>query len=105
MDKSVPVGEDADRRRTFMRGKTPVEALRGVNLRIEPREFLSILGPAGNVKRALLHLIGALDKPTSGKLLADGVEIATLNDNQLDVRMKIGMVCFKFKQVDALRYE
>ena len=79
-----------------MLGKVPVEALRGVNLNVKPGEFLSILGPSGSGKSTLLNLIGALDKPTSGTLLIDGVDESTLNDNQLtDLRGKIGFV-FEF---------
>jgi putative ABC transport system ATP-binding protein len=54
------------------------------------------LGPSGSGKSTLLNLIGALDKPTSGKLYIDGVDLSTLNDNQLtSVRLKIGFV-FQF---------
>jgi putative ABC transport system ATP-binding protein len=82
--------------KTYTIGKIPVNALQGVNLWVEKGEFLSILGPSGSGKSTLLNLIGALDKPTSGKLLIDGVELSTLNDNQLtEVRMKIGFV-FQF---------
>ncbi len=93
---STPVVEAVGLRKTYMLGKVPVEALRGLNLRVERGEFLSILGPSGSGKSTLLNLIGALDKPTSGKLLIDGVEVSTLNDNQLtDIRRKIGFV-FQF---------
>jgi putative ABC transport system ATP-binding protein len=93
---SIPVVEAVGLRKTYMLGKVPVEALRGINLRVERGEFLSILGPSGSGKSTLLNLIGALDKPTSGKLLIDGVDISTLNDNQLtNIRLKIGFV-FQF---------
>ena len=93
---STPVVEAIALRKTYMLGKVPVDALRGINLRVERGEFLSILGPSGSGKSTLLNLIGALDKPTSGKLLIDGVDISTLNDNQLtNIRLKIGFV-FQF---------
>jgi putative ABC transport system ATP-binding protein len=83
-------------KKTYMLGKVPVEALRGVNLKVESGDFLAVLGPSGSGKSTLLNLIGALDKPTEGKMLIEGVDVSTLNDNQLaDVRRRIGFV-FQF---------
>jgi putative ABC transport system ATP-binding protein len=91
-----PVVEAVDLKKTYMLGKIPVEALRGVNLRVESGDFLAILGPSGSGKSTLLNLIGALDKPTSGTLLIDGVDVSKLNDNQLaDLRRRVGFV-FQF---------
>jgi putative ABC transport system ATP-binding protein len=91
-----PVVEAIDLEKTYLLGKVPVEALRGINLKVESGEFLSVLGPSGSGKSTLLNLIGALDKPTSGKLLIDGIDLSTLNDSQLTaVRLKIGFV-FQF---------
>ncbi len=93
---STSVVEAIELKKTYMLGKIPVEALRGVNLKVDRGEFLSILGPSGSGKSTLLNLIGALDKPTSGTLLIDGVDVSKLNDNQLtDIRLKIGFV-FQF---------
>ncbi|MBT0159117.1 ABC transporter ATP-binding protein [Candidatus Bathyarchaeota archaeon A05DMB-2] len=90
------VVEAVDLKKTYMLGKIPVEALRGVSLKVEKGDFLSVLGPSGSGKSTLLNLIGALDKPTEGKLLIDGVDVSTLSDNQLaDLRRKIGFV-FQF---------
>ncbi len=100
---STLVVEAAELKKTYMLGKVPVEALRGINLKVERGEFLSILGPSGSGKSTLLNLVGALDKPTSGRLLIDGVDISTLNDNQLtDVRRKIGFVFQFFNLIPRL---
>jgi putative ABC transport system ATP-binding protein len=67
-----------------------------VNLKVESGDFLAILGPSGSGKSTLLNLIGALDKPTEGKLLIEGVNVSTLNDNQLaGLRRRVGFV-FQF---------
>ncbi|MEM4228234.1 MAG: ABC transporter ATP-binding protein [Thermoproteota archaeon] len=85
-----------DLRKTYMQGKIPVEALRGVNLEVWEDEFLSILGPSGSGKSTLLNLIGALDKPTGGGLFIENIDVSALNENQLaDLRMRIGFV-FQF---------
>src|SRR3989337_3833751 len=87
------VVEAIDLKKTYMLGKVPVEALRGVNLKIEKGDFLAVLGPSGSGKSTLLNLIGALDKPSSGTLLIDGVEVSKLNDSQLaDLRLRVGFV-------------
>jgi len=92
----VPIVEAVDLKKTYMLGKIPVEALRGVNLKVESGDFLAILRPSGSGKSTMLNLIGALDKPTAGALLIDGVNISTLNDNQLaDLRRRVGFV-FQF---------
>jgi putative ABC transport system ATP-binding protein len=92
----VPVVEAVNLKKTYMLGKIPVEALRGVNLKVESGDFLAILGPSGSGKSTLLNLIGALDKPTAGTLLIDGVDISKLNDSQLaDLRRRVGFV-FQF---------
>jgi len=82
--------------KTYMLGKVPVEALRGLNLKIEKGDFVAILGPSGSGKSTLLNLIGALDKPSSGTLLIDGIDVSKLNDGQLaDLRLRVGFV-FQF---------
>ncbi|MCK4313937.1 ATP-binding cassette domain-containing protein, partial [Candidatus Bathyarchaeota archaeon] len=86
-----------------MLGKVPIEALRGVDLRVEKGDFLAILGPSGSGKSTLLNMIGALDKPTEGKVFIEGVDISTLDDNGLaDLRQKIGFVFQFFNLIPRL---
>jgi len=103
LTKTTPVVEALDVKKTYMLGKVPVEALRGVNLTVESGDFVAILGPSGSGKSTMLNLIGALDKPTAGTLLIDGVDISKLNDNQLaELRLKIGFVFQFFNLIPRL---
>jgi len=67
----------------YFLGPNVVSALNGISLKIRKGEFVSIMGPSGSGKSTLLNLIGALDKPTSGKVLIDGVDISRLDDEKL----------------------
>jgi putative ABC transport system ATP-binding protein len=99
----VAIVEAKNLEKTYMLGKIPVHALQGVNFKVEVGDFVSILGPSGSGKSTMLNLIGALDKPTSGTLLIDGVDISKLNDNQLtDLRRKIGFVFQFFNLIPRL---
>ena len=103
MSKRTLVVEATNVTKTYMLGKVPVEALRGVNLKVESGDFVAILGPSGSGKSTMLNLVGALDKPTSGTLLIDGVDISKLNDNQLaELRLKIGFVFQFFNLIPRL---
>jgi putative ABC transport system ATP-binding protein len=96
MTSLTTIVEAVNLTKTYILGKIPVNALRGVNLRVESGDFLAILGPSGSGKSTLLNLIGALDKPTEGSMLVEGVDVSTLNDDQLaDLRSRIGFV-FQF---------
>jgi len=100
---TIPVVETANLRKTYMLGKVPVNALCGVNLKVEKGDFLAILGPSGSGKSTLLNMIGALDKPTQGKVLINGVDVSTLNDNKLaDLRQSIGFVFQFFNLIPRL---
>ncbi len=97
------VVETRNLKKTYILGKVPVNALQGVNLKVEDGDFLAILGPSGSGKSTLLNLIGALDKPTEGKMLIEGTDISTLNDNQLaDLRRRIGFVFQFFNLIPRL---
>jgi len=96
MAPATTIVEAVNLKKTYMLGKVPVNALDRVNLKVESGDFLAVLGPSGSGKSTLLNLIGALDKPTEGKLLIEGVDVSTLNDDQLaDLRRRIGFV-FQF---------
>jgi len=91
-------------RRTYIMGKVPVDALRGIDFRIKAGDFIAIVGPSGSGKSTLLNLIGALDKPTEGKMLIDGVDVSTLDGNQLaDLRRKVGFVFQFFNLIPRLK--
>ncbi|MBW1980977.1 MAG: ABC transporter ATP-binding protein [Deltaproteobacteria bacterium] len=69
--------------KTFQLGKHKVEALKGINLEIRAGEYVSIMGPSGSGKSTLFNMIGGLDKPTSGKVFIDEVDIAQLDAYEL----------------------
>lgn len=69
--------------RVYDQLKEPVVALQEVNLTIGRREFISIMGPSGSGKSTLLHILGALDRPSTGSYLLDGVDLTLLKDKQL----------------------
>ena len=69
--------------KTYVTGDTETHALAGVSLAVEPGEFVAIMGPSGSGKSTLMNLLGLLDTPTSGAYLIDGVDVATLVDDEL----------------------
>jgi putative ABC transport system ATP-binding protein len=89
--------ELVDVTKVYDTGRTPVHAVRGVSLRIAAGEFVSIMGPSGSGKSTLMHLLGALDTPTSGRALFQGCDLQELSDRERSRfrRTKIGFV-FQF---------
>ncbi|MGK5087268.1 ABC transporter ATP-binding protein [Bdellovibrionota bacterium FG-2] len=86
-----------DLKKTYTQGNQTIEALRGVSVKIERGEFVSIMGPSGSGKSTLLHLIGGLDRATSGKVLIDQQNLTLLSDSELSRfrRLKLGFI-FQF---------
>ncbi|MEE9191461.1 MAG: ABC transporter ATP-binding protein, partial [Candidatus Aerophobetes bacterium] len=81
--------------------KVNIAALNGISLEIEEEEFVSITGPSGSGKSTLMHIIGCLDRPTSGRLLLDHGEMGKLKDNALaEIRNK--KIGFVFQQFNLL---
>ena len=74
--------------------ETAVHALRGVDLSVEKGEFVAVVGTSGSGKSTLLHMLGGLDRPTSGSVTVDGKDIFSLKDEALTIfrRRKIGFV-------------
>jgi putative ABC transport system ATP-binding protein len=85
-------------------GSRSVEALRGVSLSVAQGEFLAIMGSSGSGKSTMLHLLGGLDRPTSGEVVIDGVNISRLDDDQatLTRRAKTGFVFQFFNLIPLL---
>ena len=83
---------------------TLVKALNGVDLEVGKGEFLSIVGTSGSGKSTLLHMLGGLDRPTSGKVYVDGKDIFKLKDEELTIfrRRKIGFVFQNYNLVPIL---
>ncbi len=82
----------------------PVEVLHGIDLTIGRGELLSIVGPSGSGKSTMLHLMGTLDLPTTGSVLIDGVDVATLSDRQLSSfrARTLGFVFQQFYLIDGV---
>ena len=96
--------ETNDLRKIYGSGDTEVKALDGVNLRVENGEFVAIVGTSGSGKSTLLHMLGGLDRPTSGTVTVDGRDIFALKDETLTIfrRRKIGFVFQSYNLVPVL---
>jgi putative ABC transport system ATP-binding protein len=96
--------ETVELTKIYKMGPSEIRALDGVNLAIEKGEFLSVMGRSGSGKSTLLNLIGCLDRPTSGTVILDGVEVTRLPKGKLPQirREKVGFVFQQFNLIPTL---
>lgn len=93
-----------DLKKIYGSGENEVHALDGVNLQVEKGEFVAVVGTSGSGKSTLLHMLGGLDRPTSGSVTVDGKDIFSLKDEELTIfrRRKIGFVFQNYNLVPVL---
>ncbi len=90
--------------RTYARGSHPVQALKNVNLSVSPGEFIAVTGPSGSGKSTLLHILGCIEKLTSGCYYLNGDDVGALSDDELAAlrAQKIGFIFQAFHLLPAL---
>ena len=93
-----------DLTRTFEMGESTVDALRGINLEVTPGQFVALVGPSGSGKSTFLNMVGGLDRPTSGELWVDGMELSTSKEKALTEhrRRRVGFVFQSFNLLPRL---
>jgi len=100
----TPIVTAVDLRRRFGQGEAAVDALDGVTLELPAGAFTAIMGPSGSGKSTLMHCLAGLDKPTSGTVTIDGVDLSTLDDKKLTElrRDKVGFIFQTFNLLPVL---
>ena len=101
---STPVIQIQNVCKTYEMGDETVQALDDVSIEFNHGEFWALLGPSGSGKSTLLNMIGCLDSPSSGKCLIDGIDVSSMNDNQLsDLRLnRLGFIFQSFNLIPQL---
>lgn len=93
--------------KVYGKGENQVTALDGIDLSVEAGEFVSIVGASGSGKSTLLHILGSVDRPSAGKVLIDGMDIASLNQKQSAIfrRRKVGIIYQFYNLIPTLTVE
>lgn len=93
--------------KSYGSGAIKVEALKNINISVQQGEFVAIVGASGSGKSTLLHLLGGIDKPTSGNVIVDGSDIYTLSEKELAVfrRRKVGFIFQSYNLIPVLTAE
>ena len=101
---ATPIVTAVDLRRRFGEGEAAVDALAGVSLELPAGAFTAIMGPSGSGKSTLMHVLAGLDKPTSGSVSIDGIDLGGLDDKRLTElrRDKIGFIFQSFNLLPVL---
>jgi putative ABC transport system ATP-binding protein len=104
MDGEGPLIRTEDLHRDFQMGRTMVHALDGVSISVEEGELLGVMGPSGSGKSTLLHLVGGLDRPSTGLILVGGREITALDENKLAAyrRREVGFIFQSFNLIGTM---
>jgi len=102
--RSFPAVQTIDVTKVYRVGHSDYPALKGINIKIEKGEFVSIMGPSGSGKSTLLNVIGALDRPTAGRVLIDGIDLRKLGEDKLSLlrNLKLGFVYQSFNLIQRL---
>ena len=104
MSSSIPAVQVVDVTKVYRVGHIDYTALKGVSMKIAKGEFVSIMGPSGSGKSTLLNVIGALDPPTSGRVIIDGIDLRRLSEDRLALlrNRKVGFVYQSFNLIQRL---
>lgn len=96
-----------DLRKSYVKGVIKVDALKGINLKVEKGEFIALVGPSGSGKSTLLQILGGLDTPTSGQVIVDNININKLKDDEMSAyrRDKVGFIFQFFNLIECFNVE
>lgn len=93
--------------KTYGKGENEVQAVRDANLTVEKGEFVAIVGSSGSGKSTLMHMLGGVDRPTSGKVFVEGEDIYGMNDDRLAIfrRRQVGLIYQFYNLIPVLNVE